>query len=176
MQRHVNFSRHKPCRSLIPLDVEEIAIKLAASAHAIPARSSTHCELSSQKHRPFIRDEGSSIHVSTSAERIVDRCCHCRVNQLQIQAGFRRRYPNHSDGGPAMARSPYPPLNNAKKLFAGMSAFSMVTIRFTNSVRLLSGPKRDPLTPNSGLGGNRSDPCIVLLDHSPRELSPIDRP
>jgi hypothetical protein len=128
MQRRANFFRHNPCRSLIPLEVEEIAIKLVTSAHATPARSSAHCEP-----RPFIRDEGSSIHVSKSADRIVDGCCRCRVNQL---LGFRRRYPNHSDGVQAMAWSPYPLLNNAKTLFAGMSAFSMVTIRFTNSVRL----------------------------------------
>ncbi len=167
MQRCVNFSRHNACRPLIPLNVEEIAIKLVTSAHATPARSSAHCELSSQKHWPFIRGGGSSIHVSKSADRIVDRCCHCRVNQLQVQAGFRRRYPNHSDGVQAMAWSPYPPLNNARILFTGMSAFSMVRIRFTNSVRLQSGPKRGPLHPIQDSEGIAPSRCIVLSDHSP---------
>jgi hypothetical protein len=55
----------------MPLDVEEVAIKLVASARATLDQARTPAA----KNKAVMRDNGPSIHVSKSADRIVDQCC-----------------------------------------------------------------------------------------------------
>jgi hypothetical protein len=57
-----------------------------------------------------------------------------------------------------------------------MSAFFELPVRFTNSVRLRSGPERGLRHSIQNSEGIAPSLCIVLSDHSPREPSRIERP
>lgn len=65
------------------------------------------------------------IHVSKTVDRVVDRCCHCRVDQLRAQAGLMMRISLVLMGA-AMSWSLCPPLKHTKTPIIGMSAFSVV--------------------------------------------------
>lgn len=93
-QARISFLQLPPWRKRLPLPLYYV-INFARGDG--PNSSSIKRALRTQqpkRHWPVMRDNGPSIHVSKSADRIVDWCCHCRVNQRQVQAGL---VPRHSD-------------------------------------------------------------------------------